>query len=163
MVLAKQVTAEHCHINPVRGEMSRGATEMPEQNQKNTNPATKPSNKMPLQILLFYCLSDLKKPTKNQKNPNKPMTKWEKEVLAEGGLFWKCGREQQSWSGQNGGWFDHTHTKIFNVHAWRPPFCVLLLRRISLKLGGKNTVNSILCLATVCVKGLGENWMCEHP
>lgn len=37
---------------------------------KKTVPATKPSNKMPLQILLFYCLSDFKiNKLKNLKKP----------------------------------------------------------------------------------------------
>jgi len=31
MVLAREVTAEYCHINPVRSDASLGATEMPEQ------------------------------------------------------------------------------------------------------------------------------------
>lgn len=156
MVLAKQVTAEYCHINPVRAEISQGATEMPEQNQKNTNPATKPSNKMPLKILLFYCLSDLKKKPKKT-------TKWEKGVWSENVEESWNDEKQQSWSGENRGGFDHTHTNI-HCGCTETFFPCLLLRRTSLKAGkGENTVNSILYLTTACVKGLGENWISRAP
>lgn len=111
MVPAKQVTAEYCHINPVRGEISQGATEMPEQNQKNTNPATKPSNEMPLKILLFYCLFQ------TEKNQNLKNNKMGKRGFSSfgGGLAQKCGRELERWEVAELIWreqFDHTHTNI---------------------------------------------------
>lgn len=60
MVLLKEVTAEYCHINPVRNDIYLGATEMPEQKNPQQKPTTKLSNKMHMPVLLFSALAEVK-------------------------------------------------------------------------------------------------------